>query len=219
MYNMIKLLACIFMLIDHLGVLFFPQYDVLRVIGRLAMPFYAYCIARGIKYTKDYKSYLKRVLEISILTQIPFSIMLKEIKLNICFLWVIGIWFIVNLEKTKSIKRKIVLSVVIFFFVSLLKIDYGVYGLAYLTIIYFSLFKEKKNSDLYMYASWGILHFLKLIINFASGIIQVFTLPAIPIIDICNKYGLEKKQFNNKFIQYFYPIHLLILLIIYKAIS
>lgn len=215
---MIKILACIFMIIDHIGLLFFPQSLVLRLLGRVSMPFYAYCIARGIKHTKDYKNYLKRVLLIAVLSEIPFCIMVKEIRLNICFLWVIGIWFIVNLEKFESIKIKIALSLITLFFVSLLNIDYGIYGLAYLTIIYFSLFKEIKKIGLGIYASWGILHLITMILNFDLGIMQIFTLPAIAIIEICNKYHLEKKQFNNVCIQYFYPIHMIILLLIYKII-
>ncbi len=48
----LKILACVFMLIDHIGAKLFPQYSVLRLIGRLAFPIFAFCIAEGCRYTR-----------------------------------------------------------------------------------------------------------------------------------------------------------------------
>lgn len=36
---MVKFLACLFMVIDHIGCYFFPQLIWLRMIGRISMPF------------------------------------------------------------------------------------------------------------------------------------------------------------------------------------
>ncbi len=36
--NHLKLIACVTMLIDHIGFVFFPRVTVLRYIGRIAMP-------------------------------------------------------------------------------------------------------------------------------------------------------------------------------------
>lgn len=36
--NQLKLIACVSMLIDHIGMIFFPDMVVLRTVGRLAMP-------------------------------------------------------------------------------------------------------------------------------------------------------------------------------------
>lgn len=46
--NAIKLIACISMLIDHAGVILFPEYPFLRWIGRLAMPLFAFTVAEGL---------------------------------------------------------------------------------------------------------------------------------------------------------------------------
>ena len=45
--ELIKLIAMITMLADHAGKMFFPQYYLFRIVGRLAFPIYAYCIAVG----------------------------------------------------------------------------------------------------------------------------------------------------------------------------
>ena len=36
--NFIKIIAMITMLVDHLGAMVFPQYRVMRIIGRIAFP-------------------------------------------------------------------------------------------------------------------------------------------------------------------------------------
>ena len=51
--NTLKILAAIFMFIDHLGVLIFPNEPWLRDIGRLSMPLFAFMIAEGCRYTKN----------------------------------------------------------------------------------------------------------------------------------------------------------------------
>jgi len=48
----LKLLACAFMLIDHIGAKLLPQYAILRLLGRLAFPIFAFCIAEGCRYTR-----------------------------------------------------------------------------------------------------------------------------------------------------------------------
>lgn len=49
----LKILACVCMLIDHVGAYLLPQYRILRVIGRLAFPIFAFCIAEGCRYTQN----------------------------------------------------------------------------------------------------------------------------------------------------------------------
>ena len=51
--NTIKLIAAAAMFIDHLGLIFFPHLDWLRMVGRLAMPIFAFAIAEGCRYTKN----------------------------------------------------------------------------------------------------------------------------------------------------------------------
>ena len=56
--NQLKLLAMVTMTLDHIGVHLFPQCLFLRIIGRLAMPIYAYMIAEGCAHTRNRKQYL-----------------------------------------------------------------------------------------------------------------------------------------------------------------
>ena len=51
--NALKIIACVSMIFDHIGIIMFPTAIWLRAIGRLAYPLFAFCIAEGCYYTKD----------------------------------------------------------------------------------------------------------------------------------------------------------------------
>lgn len=67
--NKLKLIACISMLIDHVGYLIFPQISVLRYIGRLAMPVFAFFIAEGCRHTKNKLRYFGGVMLLALLCE------------------------------------------------------------------------------------------------------------------------------------------------------
>ena len=84
----LKYLAAVFMVIDHVGMLFeplsglFPRdslwYYAFRYVGRLAFPIFAYFVAEGCRRTHDYTAYLKRLFLFALLTQIPLYIAMPE---------------------------------------------------------------------------------------------------------------------------------------------
>ena len=53
----LKMIATVAMLIDHIGAVLFPQIEILRIIGRIAFPIFAYMIAEGCVHTKSKKKY------------------------------------------------------------------------------------------------------------------------------------------------------------------
>jgi hypothetical protein len=61
--NQLKLLALLTMTCDHIGVSLFPQALWLRVIGRLALPIFAYMIAEGCRHTRNRKRYLLSIAD------------------------------------------------------------------------------------------------------------------------------------------------------------
>src|SRR5699024_2909493 len=67
--GLLKLIAIVTMLIDHMGAIFFPQYRVMRVIGRIAFPIYAYCLTVGCVYTHDMLRYVQRIVLLALVSQ------------------------------------------------------------------------------------------------------------------------------------------------------
>ena len=72
--TMLKILAMISMVLDHVGDLFFPGGTWLRAAGRLAMPIFAFCIAEGYAHTRDRKKYLLRMGLFALISEIPFDL-------------------------------------------------------------------------------------------------------------------------------------------------
>lgn len=67
--GLIRLLACLFMLVDHAGKMLFPDVPEMRLIGRLAFPMFAYGIAVGAVYTRNPLWYLSRVVLLMLISQ------------------------------------------------------------------------------------------------------------------------------------------------------
>lgn len=69
--GLLKITAFVTMAVDHIGYVFFPDKMWLRIIGRIAFPLFAYCLATGCIYTKNPKKYAIRLLIFSFVSQ-PF---------------------------------------------------------------------------------------------------------------------------------------------------
>ena len=72
--NHLKIIACLSMLADHMGILLFPQATVLRRIGRLAMPLFAFFIGEGCRYTKHRGKYFITVFGLGLGCQLVYLI-------------------------------------------------------------------------------------------------------------------------------------------------
>lgn len=81
--SLLKLIAIISMLIDHIGAYLFysgsdivsPQgINVMRSIGRMALPIFAFFLVVGYQKTRDSKKYISRMHLFAIISQIPFTL-------------------------------------------------------------------------------------------------------------------------------------------------
>ena len=70
----LKLIAMISMVFDHVGDMFFPGALWMRMIGRLAMPLFSFCIAEGYTHTKNKQRYLLRMGVFALVSEIPFDL-------------------------------------------------------------------------------------------------------------------------------------------------
>ncbi len=95
--NKLKIIACISMLVDHIGFFLFPQIQVLRYIGRIALPIFAYFIAQGCIHTLSRRKYFLSVLTLALLCQIVYFVEdlinggIHKVELNILFTFALSI--------------------------------------------------------------------------------------------------------------------------------
>ena len=101
----LKLIALITMIIDHIGAVLFPQVKVLRMIGRLAFPIYAYLIGEGCIYSKNKPKYLIKVGITYIVYEIV-SYLVRGDAHNICVLYgfICAILSVIIIEWAKELQ-------------------------------------------------------------------------------------------------------------------
>lgn len=79
--NMLKTIAIIAMVIDHIAFYFSPfipiiVYRICRYIGRIAMPIFTYLIVQGFFHTKSFRKYVLRLSIFSVITQILITVLM-----------------------------------------------------------------------------------------------------------------------------------------------
>ena len=72
--TMLKIIAMVSMVFDHAGDMFFPDVLWPRMIGRLAMPIFSFCIAEGYIHTRDKNKYLLRMCIFALVSEVPFDL-------------------------------------------------------------------------------------------------------------------------------------------------
>ncbi|MGE5329663.1 MAG: TraX family protein [Deltaproteobacteria bacterium] len=204
----IKVMACVFMLIDHVGFMFFPNEAILKTIGRLAFPLFAWQVSVGCKHTSNIKNYIARLCIFALISQIPFMLAVTPNKLNIFFTLVFGaccIYIYLKLNN-KFISLFAILPIIIAS--EFLKCDYGAYGVV--TIFLFYIFFDKK-------AFVWVSQFVVTVIYSLAGLvpIQIYSLIALGPISLYN----GRKGPQAKYVFYiFYPAHLLVLYFIKRLV-
>lgn len=99
--NTLKIIALISMTADHIGVILFPSFLILRVIGRLAFPIFAYMLAEGYRYSKDKKRYFSIIFILASVLQIFYYLferslyqsVLVSFSLSIILMYIMDLTF------------------------------------------------------------------------------------------------------------------------------
>ena len=205
----LKLIAILSMTIDHIGYLLFPKVTLLRIVGRIAFPIFAYLIAEGFVHTGDVKKYLLRLGIFAILSEIPYDLVISGNVLdleqqNIFFTLFAGLLAISLVSKTKSIVLQFGSIAVIALLAEFIKVDYGSVGV--MMIVLFYVFRKRKTERFFIVA---------MLILLIPGSTALYALLSFILIALHNKEQGPKM----KWIFYlYYPVHLFILYGIYVLI-
>lgn len=109
--SVLKWIAVITMIIDHVGGVFFPEYEILRWIGRISFPLFAFLIAEGYKHTSDIRKYAVRLLIFALISEVPFdycfhSTLFYPYKQNVFFELLLGLLTLYFIDKEYVVKGK-----------------------------------------------------------------------------------------------------------------
>ena len=212
--DLLKLIAIVSMLIDHIGGAFFPEVGIFRWIGRLAFPIFCYCLTVGLLYTRDVKKYLLRLGAFALVSQ-PFYILafhpVGEFAANLTN-WNIFFTLFLSLLGMYGLKeRKWWLFALALFTVSWWNFDYSGTGIQLMLIFYLCRNRPRLGAALYL------LSYLPALMNgwpedplclTVGGLCidwSIFAVFAAPLI-FCATHSRIK--INRWFFYAFYPAHL-----------
>lgn len=234
--NQLKIIACASMLIDHIGYILFHGVTILRLIGRIAMPLFAFFIGEGCLYTKDRKKYFLRVFLLGVLCQAVYIIeglisnsgdgALFNILLTFSVAIILCSMFLkvktALKEGDKKEKRKafalLALTVIAVFAVSLFcdnsysltgikfEFDYGIWGMC---LPLFAAVTTDKVKKLLSFSA----ALLVAAVNFYESI-NFILWALVPIILLLFYNGKGGKANLKYFFYAFYPVHLAALYLI-----
>ena len=234
--NQLKLIAAISMLLDHVGLLLLPQVPILRILGRLAFPIFAYMIAEGCRYTRSKARYFGGMFGLGLLCQVVYFLFDGSLYMCILITFSLAIPLIYALQLFKkalcrpgALVRKFLTGLLLAAAVTavyalnqILEIDYGFWGV--MTPVLASLFQQPGREDRSIPERLDRLpvHIAMLglglcILAFDLGSPQYFSLLALPLLLCYN--GTRGKRSMKYFFYLFYPLHLAALQGLYMLIG
>lgn len=210
--NQLKILAMISMTLDHIGLMLLPDWTILRILGRLALPIYAWMIAEGCRHTRSRKKYFLRMAALAALCQAVYFFAMGSVYMCILVTFSLSIALIGAIEnyqekrdRVSQILAFVSLLAVFFLCVALpelwkssdFAIDYGIAGVLLPVLVYFGREKTK-------YLTAGLI-----LLGFGYGGIQWAALAAVPLLGMYNGQRGEKNL--GKWFYLYYPAHLLVI--------
>lgn len=211
----LKIIACVTMLVDHLGAVFFPRLG-LRLIGRLAFPIYCFLLAEGAHYTRNRKAYGKRLLIGLILSEIPFDLLffgrLTWDHQSVMVTLMLGFLYALAMNYVPSEGYRLLLLLPFSMAAEMLHADYGGWGVAMIGMFVITREKNKKfwiQAFCMLVLSW-MIGGMMLHVGPVDIPIQVFSVAAMIPIWL---YDGSKKTDNTWVLwgfYLFYPVHLLV---------
>lgn len=213
--NHLKLLAALTMLVDHVGVLLFPQVLPLRIIGRISYPVFAFMIAEGCRYTKNKLRYFLMIFGLGVGCQLVYYFVSGDTYLNILLTFSFSVLLIFLLQRVQTEtdwKRRFWWSVAfasgVFVTIGadqLLTIDYGFWGI--MTPVFASLPRGKTKTGSKLPVLMMAVGLLLLAADMKG--IQHYALLAVPLLLLYS--GQRGKAKLKYFFYIFYPVHLVVL--------
>ena len=212
----LKLIACVTMLMDHLGVALLHA-AWLRIIGRIAFPIYCFLLAEGTHYTKNPRNYGLRMAAVMLLSEIPFDFAVYGrtawMHQNVLVTLLLGFLALELMGRCPNLFGKLCTAVPFVLLADLLHADYGSQGV--LMILFFGLCREYDLGTLPMTLGLAVISLLRpsfpVRVMGISVPIELFSV--LSMVPIALYSG--RKAGSSKVVQWgfylFYPIHLAVL--------
>lgn len=228
--SLLKIIALIFMIVDHVGVAFYPGVPELRVFGRIAMPLYAWCLVVGSEYTHSAPQYALRLFVLGVISQ-PFYVMALShdwTDFNILFLFGIAVLAIAGI-KAKYYGSQYWAPALCIILLQYIHVDYGLNGLLFILVLYAARRSRAGLAAAFLAvaAFWGSVSFpvsslFGISLSFMNeGVLnpvkelffqmQAFMWMALPLILVSTRSSIRMPKWLGYGL---YPLHLVALILV-----
>lgn len=215
----LKLLAVLSMLTDHLAAFYLynmpamqdawfsighraiTPYLLMRLVGRVAFPIFAFLLVEGFVHTHDRRRYGTNLFVFALLSEIPWNLVHSGTwsfpSQNVFFTLLLGYLGLCALEHFEGVPKKQTLSLLGLLVVSvLLRADYGCSGYGFILLLY--VLRQQKLLQ-------AVIGSCMLGSRWQAG------LAFIPISMYNGERGFVKGTFAKYAFYIFYPLHLLVI--------
>ena len=236
-YYLVRYVAMITMLIDHIGSEFsdyFSQktYIQLRMIGRMSFPLFCYLLVECFYFTKDKKRHFQKLLKLAVISEIPFNIHISgkiidiEHQSVICSL-IFGFLYLWISDMTDEKFRKFPTTTVRFtaaltfmYMAQVFSTDYLWKGILMIVMLDFA--KRHRFTGLFQTGAFLVFVLLRgWFVNLGCVFSLIMILAVSKNKDFHEKDFLENvmtSKLSKIFCTVFYPAHLLLLAIVHRLI-
>lgn len=213
--NQLKVIAMLSMLIDHIGLQLFPTCLVLRIIGRISFPIFAYMIAEGCFYTKNRAKYLGLIAGLGVGCQLVYYFAMGSLYQSVLITFTLSILVIFAVDfflKKKNFGRAclMVATVLGVAFAAVVApilweaqgfiIDYGVIGVLLPITVY------------YLPSKWWKVAATAVLLVARAAIYGGFNWVALVAVALLALYNGQRGKYRLKYLFYiFYPTHLVLI--------
>lgn len=206
----LKWIAVISMLIDHTAEVLMNHnaaltepiwaqtYVLMRGIGRIAFPIYAFLLVEGFLHTRDVKKYLTRMFLFAVVSEIPFDLAVFHTPFywgyqNVFFTLFLGLLALAGIRWGTGLWKQALALIMCVGAAQLINCDYGAFGVFFIVLLYMTRYDKKTQTVL-------------------GALSLVWELPGILAFIPIRLYNGTRGRCGNKYFFYaFYPAHLLIL--------
>lgn len=210
--------AMLLMLCDHLQLTLLPDLPILRCVGRLAFPLFAFMAVEGYLHTRSLKKYFLRLLMLAVISEVPFDLLVSgsvfdPMHQNVIWTIILGLCCIRAFENISADRKMMLSAVVIIASLAaaiIARVDYSSAGV--LTLLAFYAFRG--NTLWCRLMQLLSLAFINLVL--LGGIEFAFPYQALAVLSLPIIWLYDGSQGpHNGFIKaanyLFYPAHMLIL--------
>ena len=231
--NQLKAIALFCMLVDHMWATSIPGQGWMTCVGRIAFPIFAFEVAQGYTYTHDLRAYARRLLLLAVVSEVPFDMVaggsfFYPWHQNVAWTLLAGLYACYCADRcrtahTLSEKLPPLLGLLAALLLpDLLLTDYGTAGVLIILLFWLTQSGGWRNCLAQAAGLFVVSQYMLIEQAYRVGPFEIqqecFALLALPLLWFYNGRHGSKNSVMQYAAYAFYPVHLLLLGVLFMGL-